>query len=78
MYLILRALSELDIQSLFMFGPTTGLDAETVKDPIAVVEQLKSTMGSSGKRVEDARVLGRGWRQTALGWKPDQTLYLSE
>lgn len=49
MYLILRALSELDIQSLFMFGPTTGLDAETVKDPIAVVEQLKSTMGSSGK-----------------------------
>ncbi|CAM4671379.1 unnamed protein product [Leuciscus chuanchicus] len=30
------------------------------------------------KSVEDVRVLGRGWRQAALGWKPDQTLCLSE
>lgn len=27
---------------------------------------------------EDVRALGRGWRQAALRWKPDQTLCLSE
>lgn len=39
----------LDRHSILMFGPTTWFDVETVKDPIAVIKQMESTMGSSGK-----------------------------
>lgn len=42
-----------------------------------VIEEEKEEE-EGGWNGEDARALGRGWRQAALHWKPDQTLCLSE
>lgn len=60
---MLKALSKVDRQSHIMFGPTTWLDAETVKDPI-VLQQFESTMGSRGKESWGSK---SAWERLASG-----------
>lgn len=67
------------------FGPIAQLEIAQDKNSHYRNERERQTRGWGGSggrgggwNGEDVRALGRGWRQAALRWKPDQTLCLSE